>query len=562
MKQLKRLTSAMLSLTVLAGLAGNGFTIRADAAAKKPTLLSTVQSQWTTRINQERQKFPDYAYWNHTSGNDSENSYSWTPCNHQGGVKYCNSIYPGQTITDTHAVCHTSYDENQYGSILYLPQCCGFARKLAWDIFGTKKFVRYYINNGKINYFASGERTYEPQVGDQVRLFSYSRNEQGHSIFITRIVGEQIYFAECNGDLKTCQIRWDRDTYVNNYTENKQVAVTKSYLRQKAVFVERPYIAGDFNLNGKIDTQDKTIFNATVAANGNTMTGAILTEYDINGDLKVTAADYSAMNTYVNSSTPNGYIVGSGDNVTYCYRNPVPSNGFLYNNGIYKILNSTSVAFIAPFSYTATSFTVPSSATNSSTGKTYTVTTIGDNFTHGPGASMLAGLKTLTVPASVTTIKRFAFAGGEAALQTITFSGTPKLTTIEEDAFYDCVNLTKLDLTNCNKLTSIGDYAFMYTNKLSLVTFPYTATGSTQSTPTLGTANGLFGYNRSSAVTFYFMNDKSSYRNVVLQDADITKWRSGQIVIIATGKTRVKDKNGTILATKSSAQLEQMTPSN
>ncbi len=736
---MKKLISLLLSATVITGMTATAFpTMQADAAtATKPLLLSTILANWNTRIANEQKRFPKDSYWNHIDqSKQDENTYSWSPCNHDAhGKNECTyaSVCP-YPVSDKHVTISYSPDPDAL-SATTLPQCYGFARKLARDIWGTNKFVHYKIEKGGIiNYTVGGNKLYEPQVGDQVRLSfivkdydertkTQKEREQGHSIFITAIDGNRIVFADCNGNLNDCQINWDKSYYYDDLNTKHTVQVTKDYLRKFAVAVERPIIQGDFNLNGKIDRDDIDCFKNTYLVDGNLKSGIDAPEYDVNGDLIVDTNDQTKLSYFANLSKADGYIFGTGDSDVKMAYNAVPSGCFLYSGGIYRPITSTTCAFIGTFEAAKTSFVVPSyvksytvteigedfrqgpgksklanlksitipatvttirsfaftyqgdsaalttvtfSGTPSLTtiaseaflccdkmtnldlskcsklktigsraflrcdalstvsfpqttygtggistaynafptsdcfqyqggiyrtlststvaligtfevnadtltvpstvkkdGKSYTVTMIGDEFRQGPGKSMLSNVKTLTIPATVTTIRNFAFTYCQdpAALTTVNFSGTPSLTTIANEAFYACNNMTSLNLSNCNKLTSIGNGAFYGCNKLSSITFPYATSGSTQSTPTLGGANGLFKNTAKSNVsTLYFYNTRSGQRTVTLQDSDVTLWRNKKIAIAVTGNVRIKDTKGNTLATYNNSQLYQLSP--
>ena len=548
MKLQTRLASAILSASMLFSAAVAVTPMQASAATyKMPVSLSTVQNQWASRIRAEKNKFPSGKYW---TGGD-EDSCSNTPCDHFGGPRYCCHTSYFSPIDDKHQRQHTGYDEDARGNMFpYLSMCCGFARKLAKDIFETDFYVRYYINNGKINYNASGLRDYEPQIGDQVRLFSYSRSEQGHSIFITDVSGDEIKFAECNGDLKTCQILWDQQFYVSDYKNNNMVKVTKEYLQQKAVFVERPILQGDFNLNGKIDLQDVTAFKATMVDKGTLVSGTDYTDYDVNGNRYVNDNDYYAIQQYANKSAADGYIYRSGDyiNGTSCYHNEVKDKYFLYNDGIYQQVDFYKASLVAPFRRDYPSLVVPETVKMPS-GRTLRVTEIGERDHTIRHSSLLGELSAITIPENATIINKYAFNSGRSSkLQSVTFSGSnPKMTTIDEGAFYNCEKLNSLFLDKLNNLTTIGDEAFP--DQISYISFPYVSSGSSQSTPTLGSTNGAFSPYQKSAVTVSLTNKTSGWRNVTLKDKDVTLWRNNLLKFSVSGKTRIYDQNNTLLKT-------------
>ena len=192
MKLLKPFASAMLSMTIIAGTTVTGLSTKTDTAAAGTKLMyNTVISEWQNRIRDEKNKrFPDKSYWNHKGITKyDENTCTKKPCSHKPeqvkGECYCSETM----INGNKAI-----------------QCYGFAFKLAKDIWGTKEFHTYNV-----------DANYEPQIGDNVRLSipvdNISNKTQQHSIFITGISGNNITFAECNGELEDCQIRWGRTSY-------------------------------------------------------------------------------------------------------------------------------------------------------------------------------------------------------------------------------------------------------------------------------------------------------------------------------------------------------------
>ena len=77
-------------------------------------------------------------------------------------------------------------------------------------------------------------------------------------------------------------------------------------------------------------------------------------------------------------------------------------------------------------------------------------------------------LTSIEIPSSVTSIGDYAFVYC-GALETVTFSGSSKVTSIGERAFEDCEKLESITIPS--SVTSIGDNAFMYCRALATVTF-------------------------------------------------------------------------------------------
>ena len=85
----------------------------------------------------------------------------------------------------------------------------------------------------------------------------------------------------------------------------------------------------------------------------------------------------------------------------------------------------------------------------------------------------MKNISSLTIPETVTTIKKYAFSYPESALIYISVSGnSPKLKTIEEGAFYSCPVLKTVDLRNCKNLKQIGNNAFYNCKSLRYVYLP------------------------------------------------------------------------------------------
>ena len=94
-------------------------------------------------------------------------------------------------------------------------------------------------------------------------------------------------------------------------------------------------------------------------------------------------------------------------------------------------------------------------------GGKYTVTSIGNRAFMNCGA-----LGSITIPANVTSIGKFAFSG--TGLTTATFANNSKLESIGADAFNGCSSLGSITIPA--NVTSIGGSAF-YNSGLTTVTF-------------------------------------------------------------------------------------------
>jgi hypothetical protein len=107
---------------------------------------------------------------------------------------------------------------------------------------------------------------------------------------------------------------------------------------------------------------------------------------------------------------------------------------------------------------------IPASVTYN--GKTYSVTSIGDN-----AFADCEDLTSITIPESVTSIGGGAFIYC-SGLTSVTIPNS--VTSIGRSAFYNCSGLTSIEIPN--SVTSIGDYAFYYCRGLTSVTIPNSVT--------------------------------------------------------------------------------------
>ncbi len=98
---------------------------------------------------------------------------------------------------------------------------------------------------------------------------------------------------------------------------------------------------------------------------------------------------------------------------------------------------------------------IPATVTYS--GKTYSVTSIGDN-----AFDNCSGLTSVTIPNSVTSIGEYAFLGC-SGLTSVTIPNS--VTSIGQGAFFACSGLTSVTIPN--SVTSIGDVAFCHCNHLT-----------------------------------------------------------------------------------------------
>lgn len=457
MKLIRKITSTILLTGIIAGSAVTSplTEMSVDAAGSK-VMYNTVVSQFKSRIDDEMKKFPNGSYWNHKGKSSiSDETISNIPCSHFS--EKVNGSFCSKTKLPSNKECG---------------QCYGFAYKLAKDIWGTTNFRSKKVDGN-----------YEPKVGDNVRLeipvdstnAPEARETQPHSIFITSVDGDNITFAECNGELEDCEIIWGRTEYYTNViatnktvknSEGKYVnvvlylgnpstltVVNKAYLRKYADTYDRPIIAGDLNENDRLDNEDASIFANTVMTNGYTLDSKPLSYYDVNGDGHVDTNDYNE----IRYGSNNMRIVMSDEFAT-CRWNKLLNGAFNYSNGYYIINNNGGVSFFGVKDTDCTSFEIPSIVYNSADKKYYTVTEIGYPTEHAPSVKAIQNLTNVIAPDTIRKIHDGAFF--RTKLQNITFKNAPTgLTEIGSYAFYG-TKLTSFNFPIAKNLKKIGNYAF------------------------------------------------------------------------------------------------------
>lgn len=155
-----------------------------DFSGSSDDMIATQASRRYT-LDELRQKYPAGKYWNHAgmSGNNAD-SYTSTPCydHKNGGI--------GQ------------YDNKYTGALGWATQCAGYAQKVASCYAGSDPQTWTKLT--------SASAVDNLKTGDVVRYLN-----NGHSIFITAVDGENVWFSDCNYG-NQCVIRWDVKTTKSN----------------------------------------------------------------------------------------------------------------------------------------------------------------------------------------------------------------------------------------------------------------------------------------------------------------------------------------------------------
>lgn len=141
----------------------------------------------TYTLDELRQKYPAGKYWNHAgSSTNNPEGYTSTACTDHYVKRADGTRGIGQ------------YDNRYYGALGWATQCAGYAQQVASCYAGsdpqtwTKRTGTTAVNDLK--------------TGDVVRYLN-----DGHSIFITKVEGENVWFSDCNYGNR-CIIRWDVKT--------------------------------------------------------------------------------------------------------------------------------------------------------------------------------------------------------------------------------------------------------------------------------------------------------------------------------------------------------------
>lgn len=145
------------------------------------------QAAQTYTLDQLRSKYPAGKYWNHVgSSTNNPGGYTSTACTDHYAKRADGTRGIGQ------------YDNYYYGALGWATQCAGYAQQVASCYAGsdpqtwTKRTGTAAVNDLK--------------TGDVVRYLN-----NGHSIFITKVEGENVWFSDCNYGNR-CIIRWDVKT--------------------------------------------------------------------------------------------------------------------------------------------------------------------------------------------------------------------------------------------------------------------------------------------------------------------------------------------------------------
>lgn len=165
-------------------------------------ILISNKSVSAATIEDMKNKFPHDAYWNHVvkEGHGYSNYQDYGSCNNPDGYTW--------TPCDTHNgnVGVGGHDCNSFKNSM---QCCGFAKKLAYDLYGSThtSWGTTSLGNAKV-----GDVIHYKGGGADVTW--------GHWAMIIGINGNTLTFGECNVDIN-CRISWGRTFNIKKATSYK-----------------------------------------------------------------------------------------------------------------------------------------------------------------------------------------------------------------------------------------------------------------------------------------------------------------------------------------------------
>ena len=141
---------------------------------------SVTANELANKINWLSTQYKHGEYWNQYNGSLDKSGPNPCPCKAKG-YTWCGEQYDG-------------YCACKCGVFNGGEQCFGFAAKMFYLTFGI--------------YQENAEKIYSIDdvcAGDVIRYGA----KLGHSIFVVKVIGDTIYYVDCNGSGVPCQVRWN-----------------------------------------------------------------------------------------------------------------------------------------------------------------------------------------------------------------------------------------------------------------------------------------------------------------------------------------------------------------
>ncbi|MBQ8228573.1 MAG: InlB B-repeat-containing protein [Clostridia bacterium] len=187
MKMLKKTLAVFLVLAMLFSL----------APISKAANLS--EAEFANKIAYLKTVYRENEYWNEYNSCKSNGTGTIRCSGSAGGVTCINRGYCGGSDGKGCTCTCGAYYEDGYQRAW---QCMGFAYKMGYEVFGDKFFSG-----------SAWEKTYSlgtVYAGDILRI-----NGDIHSIFVIKVDGDTIYYADCNAT-GPCQVNWEGKTTYNS----------------------------------------------------------------------------------------------------------------------------------------------------------------------------------------------------------------------------------------------------------------------------------------------------------------------------------------------------------
>ena len=253
-------------------------------------------------------KFPDGAYWNHvTNGShgyadchdygscNNPDGYTWSPC-------YSHKVDAPNGYTD----CN---------SFAYSMQCCGFAKKIANDVYGSNP-----VNWGQVS-------VWNCKPGDVIHYWGGGADATwGHWVMVIARNGDTLTFGECNVGGR-CQISWHRTLYIGSMSSS--VCYSAPWLLPDSSPISKPNAPGSITLKSTTLGKGDSIVASWSSVNGaNSYTAKLIcnsnSAYNQQKDISGTSVSFALNNEgsyYVsvcakNSAGSSGYT-NSGSATVY-----------------------------------------------------------------------------------------------------------------------------------------------------------------------------------------------------------------------------------------------------
>lgn len=354
-KMIKATLGLFLAIMTILGCATPIFAAEAAAISE--------ENSFAVAIEALKKEYPQNYYWNEYNGTDSKGiaKAGTVACKGKSTTHQTSCVSNGYCAKGGSCSCACGYYHGW--------QCFGFANLLAYKTLGSWATNNYYSSGVNTSagwkYYKSVSQYY---AGDFVRI------NNSHTIFIYKVEGSTVYYAECNAT-GACKINWNgqisvsslksKTTFVVHKTGNtlKGTGIasvgtttgvdlatfntkldtfkTKKYAHG-STYVDNPSLTGGYQCFGFANELAKNIFGSypTNSMSAKTVNAGWTCTYG--GD----AVDNLCVGDIVRFEYHSIFITGiSGDTIYYCQANiPAGTNKVTYENSISRSDLKTLVA--------------------------------------------------------------------------------------------------------------------------------------------------------------------------------------------------------------------------